>query len=66
MPYTIQDVIDSIINWQREQAADQFIEWSLSFKEFDNYNISMMPWEMAKLADRVMNKLKARIEYYEK
>ena len=58
MTYTILDVIDSVINWQHQQAARQFIEWKLTFKEFDEYRLSDMPWETAKLADHVVNMYK--------
>lgn len=61
MQTTIQDVIDSVINGQMKQAAAQFIAWWFTFKEYDEYNISSMPGEIARLADAVMLHLKENL-----
>lgn len=61
MKPTIQDVIDSVIDGQMEQAAKQFIEWWFTFKEYDEYNISLMPGEIARLADAVILHLKENL-----
>lgn len=61
MQTTIQDVIDSVINGQMKQAAAQFVAWWFTFKEYDEYNISSMPGEIARLADAVMLHLKENL-----
>ena len=61
MQTTIQDVIDSVINGQMKQAAAQFVAWWFTFKEYDEYNISSMPGEIARLADAVVLYLKENL-----